>query len=825
MIHKIFTRLILPAALAVVIIALFGMVSGVLHAQTVQGSIKGIVVERRNDVPIEAVDVILYKQSDSSMVKGTQTDPNGSFTLSGIGAGTYYIKANLVGYNAAIVSGISITDAKKDITLNPVKLGQGETTTEEIVVEGEKSMFEFRPDKKVFNVAKDITSQGGTLIDLLRNVPSVTVDQDGNVSLRGGEGVKIMIDGRTSGLEGQNRNAILEQIAATQVESIELITNPSAKFEAEGSVGVINIVLKKNESIGTGYNGTLGLNMGTGDKYSGQLSLSMRNDKFNVYGNYGYNLRNMKMTGSSDLIYLNNPYLSEVTRDNSGRGRNKSHNIKLGIDFFPDKMNTIGLSFNYRNQQGTRGGTDFTKEYDVNGATITDYFSTSNDEDKGYSFDVNANYTMRFKTPQQVLTAELSYSRDKDDETEDNYYTYIMPSVPDPFRQMEFSDEQRDGFNGKMDYTHPFSKDIKLETGLNTKYSKRDNDFTVDTFDYSQNQYITDINRSNRFIYKEFINAGYGILTHQLGTFGYSLGLRAEYTKINGELVTTSQLFDKDYIDFFPSASISQKLGSASEIQLSYARRINRPRQRQLNPFMTMMGSNNYSQGNPDLNPEFTDAMELSFIQYLPFATITPSVFFRQTKDEITRQRSLLDSVNTLTTFVNLNKSRSYGGELIVSSSPAKFINFNGTFSFYRNELDASNISGASSRSANIWSVRGVSNIIMPADMSMQLSYFYSGERVTPNGTISPMQSFDAAIKKDFFDKTLSVTLRATDIFNTAKFKYNFDDGTFIETSERFRDSRGLFLNISYKFGKEDRQKERRRRNENENNNEDYIDY
>jgi iron complex outermembrane receptor protein len=177
-----------------------------------------------------------------------------------------------------------------------------------------------------------------------------------------------------------------------------------------------------------------------------------------------------------------------------------------------------------------------------------------------------------------------------------------------------------------------------------------------------------------------------------------------------------------------------------------------------------------------------------------------------------------------LTSFVNLNKSRSYGGELIVSTSPAKFINLNGTFSFYRNELDASNLTGASSRSANIWSVRGVSNIIMPADLSMQLSYFYSGERVTPNGTISPMQSFDAAIKKDFFDKSLSVTLRATDIFNTAKFKYNFDDGTFIESSERFRDSRGLFLNLSYKFGKDDKKDRRKRDNENRED-DDYIDY
>lgn len=826
MIVRFFTNLVLPVIAAIILIALYGIASSYLYSQPKIGKITGTVVDKKTNSPIEGADVVLYSEKDSSLVKGTSTNNNGAYTLSEIPPGRFYLRANLVGYNFAVVSGITISREQKEVSVNPIKLGQGETTTEEIVVEGEKSQIEFRPDKRVFNVSKDLTSQGGMLIDLLKNIPSVNVDQDGNISLRGGEGVKIMIDGRPSGLEGQNRNAILEQIPASQVESIELITNPSAKFEAEGSVGIINIVLKKNENQGMGYTGTLGLNLGTGDKYAGNFSLSMRNNTINMYGTYGYNLRNMTSSGFNDITYLQNSYLGSKSTENSGRRRFNSHNVKLGLDYYPDKLSTLGFSFNYRKQDRTSTDKNFNKEFDIFGSQISDYFSTSNETEKGYSYDVNANYMLRFKKPQQQLTAEFTYSKDKDDDSENNFDTYVSPVNNTPLNQNEFSDELSDRIMGKIDYVHPFNKDIKLEAGFRGNYSKRDDDFAIDTLDYATNQYFRDYGQSNRFIYKEIVNAGYGIITHQLGNFGYSVGLRVEQTNANGELATTNQFFDKDYIDYFPSASVSQKITKTSEIQLSYARRINRPRQRQLNPFRSLQGSNNYTQGNPDLNPEFTDALELNFIQYLQWATITPSIFYRQTKDEITRQRTLIDSVSTLTTFVNLNKSKSYGGELIVSANPVKSFNIMGTLSYYRNEQDASNLENASSNSANIWTARGLANIILPADFSAQLSYFYSGKRVTPSGIIDPIQTFDAAVKKDFLNKTLSVTLRATDIFNTAKFRFNASDPEFYETAERLRDSRGLFLNISYLFGKQEKPTKReRKKKDNDNNNNDEPDF
>jgi len=823
--RKFIKKLLFKFIFTIILTAFFGVLSGKLSAQDKTGTISGTVVDKSGGAPIEGADVTIHNNKDSSLVKGTSTDASGKFTLSPIPLGRYYIKVNLVGYNFAVVSGISVTPQNLTVTLDPIKLSSGSTTTEEIVVEGQKSIMEFRPDKKVFNVEQNITAQGGTLLDLLKQVPSVTVDQDGNVSLRGSEGVKILIDGRPQGLEGQSRNIILQNISASDVESIELVTNPSAKFEAEGSAGIINIILKKNRQQGMGYNGTLGLNIATGDKYGGQLAFSLKKDKVNLYGNYNYDLRNFTSGGFSDRFYLTNPDLGEIYQSTTGRGRNKTNFVKLGMDYFMDRMSTLGLSFNYRGSTRGNGNITTNNEYDLSHNLTSNYYTTSNQDNNIYSLDVNSNYMLRFKNPKQVLSAELTYSRDKDNEDEENYDTYISPANLTPNKRNETSDEIKDAFSGKLDYAHPFSKDIMLETGYKLNYTRRDNNYSVETFDYNQNQFIEDPTQSNRFIYSEQVQGLYGIYTQQLGNFGFSLGARVEYTHSNGELAETNQGFTKNYIDIFPSASVSQKITNSTEIQLSYARRINRPRMRQLNPFRSLNGSNSYSQGNPNLNPEFTDALEFNFIQFFPWATITPGVFYRYTKDEISRERSLLDSVSTLTTFVNLNSSKTYGGELIVSSQPARFLNVNGTLSYYRTDVDASNLSEGGSNSTNTWSARGMGTILLPADFSIQMSYFYSGKRVTSNGIMEPFQAFDAAVKKDLFDKKLSLTLRASDIFNTSKFAMTTDDVDFHEYSERTRDSRGLFFNITYKFGQQDKKQQGKKRKEDNNNNEGDEDF
>ncbi|NOS85844.1 MAG: TonB-dependent receptor [Ignavibacteria bacterium] len=813
-------------------IIVIGAISTQLRAQET-GVISGSVIDKTTGVPIEGADITINRVKDSSLVKGIQTDASGKFTINDVPFGRYYLKASLVGYNVSIISGVTINPNSLAVTLEPVKLSSGNTTTEEIVVESEKSQIEFHPDKKVFNVGKNITNQGSTVIDLLKEIPSVTVDQDNNISLRGSEGVKIMIDGRPSGLEGSNRGDMLAQISATQVESIELITNPSAKYEAEGSSGIINIVLKKDENRGLGYNGTIGLNIGTRDKYSGQMSFSLKNNKFHFYGNYGYNSRRMIFTGFNERYNFINSDSYFTEENNNGRGHMRGHSAKFGMDIFLNQTNTLGLSFNLRGNDRSRY--DLTDDFVYNNSNIltSQYFNTTTHEDDGFNYDVAANYTLKLKKPQQVFTADLSFSRDKDEEVTNTYDTYITPVVPEPVNRNEYTKETDDAYIADLNYVHPFGKDSKLETGYRGSYKKRDNDYRIDNYDYSNNQYVTNLNSSNRFIYKEQIHALYGIYTNKIGNFGFSLGTRVEQTMVKGELMNNGQTFDRSYIDFFPSASISQKITNYSEIQLSYARRVNRPRSRQLNPFVTismMGGTNSLSQGNPDLNPEFTDAFELSYIQYLPFATITPTFFYRQTKDQISRSRTLIDSITTLSTFVNYNKSKFYGGELIVNTTPVKIWTLNGTFSYYKTEIDASNLGAGLSNGGYSWTARTTSTLVLPADMSLQVSYFYSGKQYNAQGTFEPFSMLDAAFKKDFFDKRLSLTLRVSDILDEAKFKANISGEGYLETFERKRDARTFYLNISYKFGQQeknkfDKGKKRNNDDNNNNNGDDGMDY
>lgn len=811
---------------SIIVTALCLIISISIFSQQKIGTVSGSVIDKSTGKPIENADVTLLSVKDSSVVKGTSTDADGKYVLTELPPGKFLLRANIVGYNFGMVSGITVNKDNPVVELEPVKLSLGETTTEEIVVEGEKSFIEFRPDKKVINVSKNLTTEGNTLLDLLREVPSVNVDQDGNVSLRGSEGVTITIDGRKSGLEGQNRNVILEQIPASDVESIELITNPSAKYEAEGSVGIINIILKKNKQQNTGYNGSVGLNIGTGDKYNGQFSLSMKSNKMNLYGNYSYNKRSFISNGFNTRNYYTNSTISSINQLDSGTLRGNNHMIKLGMDYNFDKSNVLGLSFNYRNSERGGGSTSYYKEFDLNSNTISDYYALSSENEKGFNFSINSNYIHTFKNPRHTLSADISYSRDKDDELGENSEYYIFPVNNTPDKRNEKSIESDDEVSGKIDYVLPITKDIKFEAGYNGNYVKRDVDYTVENFDYNLNQFVTDINQSNRFIFKQQVHAVYGSYTQQIGSFGYSVGGRLEQTFIKGELTDGSGNFDRNYLDFFPSASISQKIGKATELQLSYSRRVHRPRHRELNPFRSYMGSNNYRQGNPNLDPEFSDSYEINFIKYFPWATITPGVFYRYTKNEISPQRTLLDSVTTLTMPVNLNNSKSYGGELLINLQPAKFFSLNGTLSYFKTEVDASNLESGLTNSATSWTARGMSTIMLPADITVQLTYFYRGKRVTAQGTMEPFQSFDAGIKKDFFDKKLSLSLKVNDILDNAKFRIEFYDPDYSEIMERTRDSRTIALNITYNFGQADKKQDRKKKNNgDDNNSDDDFDY
>lgn len=808
----------LISILSLIILFSFSLFTDPLNAQTIKGRISGVVVDKATGNPVESSDVRLLSAADSSFVTGTATDAAGNFLMEVIKPGRYFLNVRMIGYSNFAVNEIILNKRNSEINLDTIRIRSGnDIQTDEIEVETQKSPIEFSADKKIFNVSDDITITGGNALDVLKNVPSIQVDVDGNVTLRGSQNVKILVDGKPFGLEGSNRNAILQQIPANSVESVELITNPSAKYNPEGTSGILNIVLKKKTDLG--YNGSFTLNAGTDDKYSGSVNLNYKKNNVNFSGSYNYSNQKNIFTGSS-LRQNFFPGTAEfIDQINSGNIKRLSHLIKAGVDFEIDRKQSIGFNLNYSPRNTNRQEKNENKYYDSL-QNLNPYFLTNTTEDDaGKNFDASLNYNLKFKNPKNTLYGEVSYSKETDEETSSTEEVYIFPINNTPDKYITFQNEKNNQINLQLDYVNLSEKKLKIETGYKSIFRKNDDDINFLNYDYTTNSYINNINISNNFIYKENIHALYAIFTDKIKDFGFSFGGRIEQTYTNGELLTGSKNFDKNYFGIFPSASLSQKLSLSQELQLTYSRRINRPNSRNLNPFPDISDPLNIRIGNPDLKPEYTNSFELSYINYFKFATITPSIFYRKTDDEISRYRIVTDSNVSITTFENLNSSKSYGIDFIVNSQILKWWNVNGNLSFYRSEVNASNISEGLTNETDSWSARVSSGMSIPDIFDLQLTYFYSGKRISANGSVEPIQSLDAAVKKEFLDRRASIGFRISDIFNTLKFKIRTGDERYTQESVRRRNSRTAFLTFTYNIGSSEKGKDRRsKRNERKDN-------
>lgn len=778
------------------------------QAQNNTGKIWGKVTDKETNAPIQSASVKLLSAKDSSIVTGTETDANGDFILDKIAYGKYSVLIELTGYSSSYARGISLNGDNGSINLD-IKLKSGTTTTEEIVVESENSNIELKSDRRVFNVEKNLNVTGGSAIDVLKNIPSVSVDVDGNVTLRGNSNVKIIIDGKPFGINGANMNTMLEQIPANQVSSIELITNPGAKFDAEGVSGIINIVMKKNE--GFGYNGNLTLNAGTNDKYNGSLNLNVKNKGLNLFGSYDYRLNNFFIDGNSTRDnFLNSNYALTI-QNTDGNFRNYSHFGKGGLDYTFDERNSLSLSGNYSDRRRQRFESNNIEQSNTQNVQTGDYLTSLFDKGDGYSFNIVSNYTLKFKNPKQTLTNDMSYLRWTDNFSSNSTTDYYINNGTPQSKRNQFDNETNDEFNGQIDYTHPFSENTKLEAGVKEVYRNTDNDYKSEDYNYTTNTFENNVNLTNRFQYAENILSAYLTYSTKINNTSFMLGLRGEQTNTDGNLVTTSNTFKNNYFDVFPSASVTQKLGITEELSASYSRRIYRPGIWDLNPFVSANDPLNYYSGNPSLKAEYTNSYELSFIKYFSQTTITPTIFYRDTYDKITRTRILVDSNRTLTTVYNLDRSKSYGAEFVLNTTLFKFWNINGSVSYFKNDVTSSSPNTPAENSTYSWSGRATSLMKLPNIVDFQISYYYSGKMVTTQAIVQPFTSMDLSLKKDFLDSKLSVSFRVQDVFNSLRFKVLLDDPNYTENFFRKRDTRTAFLTVTYKFGKEDKNQKRRR--------------
>jgi outer membrane receptor protein involved in Fe transport len=695
---------------------------------------------------------------------------------------------------------------------------------DEVTVEAQRSLMETGLDRRVINVAQEITAVGGTGLDIMQNVPSVAVDFEGNVSLRGSTNVTILIDGRPSTLTGLSGSEALEQLPAEMIERVEIITNPSARFNPEGTSGIINVVLKKQRK--PGYNGVLSLNAGSAGSYNGSVNFNYSYDKWNFFTNYSGRLSSMESFGNSHRQVIgNNP--SILNQDINGFNGHNSHNAQLGFDYNFNRFNTLTLSSRYSNWD--RSSDDLTRYMQFLDLTIPSELILM-DSQTGMmhnSFNHQLNFRRTYNQPSRELIADVNFSTRDMDRDEFFLQQFFINDFNSPMINDRKERSNMDGSNWsastQLDYIHPLGDDKKIETGYRLQSSHMDSKFLFEK-EMQPNLWENNAGRSNHFIYDQQVLAAYGMYASIMGNYSLQAGLRAEQTfTTSDQRNEDNQVFQNQYLNFFPTLHLRRNLPNNQALQLSYSRRINRPDNRSLNPFVRYNSEYDISYGNPKLMPEFINSLELGYTFFQKSTTLNPSLFYRHTEGMITRNRfveTINNNIVTVNTFENLNKGINYGAELVVSQRFQSWWNLNGTFSYFRSIIEGAQMNQEADNYS--WSARLVSNMNLGKGWNLQANGFYRSPIIMLQGEMDAMYSASAGVRKNLWGNKGTITLNVSDIFNTMKFSmYNYGEN-FSMNTERWRTSRIITLGLTYRINETERRNNRRQRDNDSNDGMDF---
>ena len=775
-----------------------------------QITIKGIVQDSESQSPLEFSTISIYNSSDSTLISGGLSEIDGTFSIQ-TRPGRLYAYVEYISYQPQFVDITidreAIKSGNREIDLGVIQLSIGAVALQEIEIRGEVSETQFSLDKRVFNVGKDLANQGGTAQDILDNVPSVTVDLEGAVSLRGSSGVRILVDGRPSGLANQDNANGLRSIPANMIEKVEVITNPSARYEAEGMAGIINIILKKDK--GSGFNGSFDVSGGYPANGGIGANVNYRKGNVNWFANYGLNYRAVPGRGYSFLTQTNTneTFFQEIDRDMDRSGL--SNSIRLGIDFIPSEKEILTGAFLYRlsneDNLGTLTYNDFLNNYPDNLLSTT--IRTDDEREDETDLQYSINYKKEFSSRKHFFEATVQFQNESEEEASDFleianvFQGGEIPNLVQRSSNVEGNKE----WLFQMDFNKPLGSDGIFETGLRSSFRMIDNDYLVE--EMSDGRFITLEGLSNNFNYDEIVHAAYAIAGNKTGKFGYQFGLRAEHSDILTELLETNEINDRNYTNLFPSSFLNYEFSPGSTIQASYSKRVRRPRFWDLNPFFTFSDSRNIFSGNPDLDPEFTDSYELNYIRYLDNLTITGGFFYRHTKDKIQRILIFNPDGTTLRRPENLATGDDYGLELTFQYSGLDWLRLDGNANFFRQKVNGQNVDDSFSAETTTWFGRFTSRLSF-WESDLQLRFNYRAPRETVQGRTKGIPSLDIGWSKDVLNKRGTVTLSVRDLFNSRRRAGTTFGNGFVREDEFQWRARVATIAFNYRIN----QKKQRRR-------------
>ncbi|MFW6352301.1 MAG: outer membrane beta-barrel protein, partial [Bacteroidota bacterium] len=583
------------------------------------GTLTGTILDKQSGEPLMFASVVLNTQSDSTLVSGAITNEDGKFTMEELPPGVFFITINFVGYPPQDFNGIHITFRENIVDMGIVEVEPSAQVLDEVTVEAARTLMETGLDKRVINVGQELTSIGGTGLELMENIPSVAVDFDGNISLRGSGNVTILIDGRLSTLTGLSGSEALEQIPAEMIEKVEVITNPSARYNPEGTSGIINVVLKKQKK--PGYNGMVSLNGNSNLGYNGSVNFNYKINKWNLFTNYSGRLMNNEWFGSS--FRATNPGRENenfMNQDLNGEFGMNSHNIQAGVDYLFNDKNTLTLSGTYSNwNRNFDNITEYMLYQDLTDPNSL-FIMDNNNTMFHNSVNTQMNFRRTYDQKNRELIADVAFANRSMDRNEDFMQQFYENNFTDPsgLENLERSNMIGENWSvsSQLDYIHPLNEKSKLETGYRVQIREMDSDFLFEDFDPESNDWQANSNRSNHFVYNEQIYAAYAQYATIIGSYSVQAGLRAEQSFIDGDLINEGSDFAKNYLSLFPTAHIRRNFENNQAMQISYSRRINRPHNRTLNPFQRYNSEYDVSQGNPELDPEMINSYEIGYTKF-----------------------------------------------------------------------------------------------------------------------------------------------------------------------------------------------------------------
>ncbi len=774
--------------------------------QSSKSSVVGQVLEPEGEA-MEYVNAILHEKATSDFVKGVATEFDGLFLFTDIPPGEYYVELSFVGFKTRSTDPFVVKQGDDMVNIGKITIEMESNFLGAVEVTAEKSASNISIDRKTYNVEKDIISSISSATEVLRNLPSVTTDVNGAISLRGSPNVTFFINGRPSPLMRANPTAALQQIPANSIARIEIITNPSAKYTPRGIGGIINIVLIDDYS--EGFNGTVSGNVGNLGRYNGNLTLNYGMDKVNYYASYGIQHSNIPRMDIENTINRDGFGNDESTFDRDiNADRDKlGHILNAGMTYDLTDNTMMEISGNYLSASAKRNQNMDAVFTNLIQPSLSNTSLTDRNLDES-EFEIDVGLALEHVFPDsEDHTLAFEYVYATFNEKEDSYLSetftdangleslsqnHVLIGIEGPTHEVA------------LEYAKPLGEDTEIEAGYVGEFMQETLDFLGETKTPGEDTWVIDPSLTNKFIFTQHIHALYGTFGHAFGNVSFLAGLRAEQALVSSEL-SDNTIIPNDYFKLYPTLHLNYELGDYEELQLSYSKRVRRADSDEQNPFPEFTDNYTRDVGNPSLKPEIVHSFEFNYALQTDKISFFPTLYYRYKVDAFTEVSKIIDNNITETSFTNLNTDQSAGFEFIVTGNLGKFMNYNFSANTFYQQIDATDLGFSANKGAFSWDAKLSSSFRITNSTRAQVNAYYRSGRITPQGTLQQMFLVNAGLRQDILKNRASIVLTVSDIFGNLNYETVIDTPSLYQRARYGRNSQAIYLGFIYHFAKQSR--------------------